>query len=144
MNAFTEIRYKCIFYFILLLAMISCSNKKSDETKSLEILLSNFDAKISSEPHIYFLQSNFYCKGCVQEFYSAIGRSLIKDSNSKSKFTLFIKQNEIIPHMINDRLTVIVDSMNLVDIYFPRLANISIVKTKNGNVEFIKTINIED
>lgn len=145
MHAFNKTRYiPTLLFFLLIVAMISCNFRKSDETQSLEELMSHFDARIPTEPHIYLLQSSFSCKGCVQKTFSAIDKSLIYDYNNKNKITLIIKQNETIPQRINDNLTTLIDSMNLVDIYFPRLANISIVKTKNGNVDFIKTINIDD
>ncbi len=133
----------CFFVFILFTAyLISCSNRYKEETNAFQgYLLENFNKKIPSDSHEYILLSQFYCAGCVQRILIDISNKL-KNSNNDS-ITVLTYDLEKIPQNLRQKVKVLLDENARYEHVFS-IANVAIVKTKNGQVVDVKIINLDD
>ena len=126
-----------LFTFLTFFLFLGCNNYTNETTK-LNTIVSKYNKIIPEEPHLFFVTSNFYCKGCVQSIYVELGKNLT--NNNKSHVTIISKNKVDISKEVLSKVNFINDSLDIVDKEFRAFSNVTIFETNKGKVVNFKNL----
>lgn len=131
-------RYSLVYLFLFII-LLGCRNY-AHETKKLNNILLEYDTCISQRHHLYLIQSEFYCGGCIQAIYFQLENKLIKSDNMP--ITIISSDKKYISPRLLSKVTFINDTIELTNREFSTYLNLTIFETNYGRI--IKYINMGD
>ncbi len=126
----------------LLFSLISCNSTYDKNAKGLNNLLQNFNTSIPSEDHLYIIIPTFSCLGCVQKALIRLNDLLTE--TDKPNITIIYQKIDIDLNPFIHKATLFCDSDYSIDRLPFSVANLTFIKTKNGKINEIQSVNIEN
>lgn len=131
------------FLILCIFLVGSCSDNKSIQNDSFrEYLESNFREKIPDKEHIYILVSKFGCSGCVTNSLEKITSKISLKSNKS--VTVLTFDGSIIPHDLQMKVPILIDSLDKYENLGFSIANITLIKTTNKKINQVRILNLDD
>ncbi len=121
---------------------MACSMSFTKETNSLVSLLKSYDKRIPNSECVYILRSNLSCKGCVQRMFYQIDS--IADEGFKIPMVVLATSIKDVPPQLLDKITFVEDVKNEVMTQFIWSVNLTLIRTKEGEVIEFKVIETTD
>ena len=124
-------KIKSLLKLFLFFILVGC-NSFSDETTKLNSVLLQYDDCISKNHHLYILQSQFYCNGCIQSIYLQLEDKLKK--YDKLPITIISSDKKYISNRLLSKVSFVNDSLRIGNKEFIKLVNMTIFETNDGKV----------
>lgn len=118
---------KLFVFFIL----IGC-NSFSDETTKLNSVLLHYNESVSDNHHLYIVQSQFYCTGCIQSIYLQLENNLIETDHLP--ITIISGDKKYISNRLLSKISFINDSLGMANKEFITFLNLTFFETNDGDV----------
>lgn len=131
---------------ILLIMMLSifshCKNVNHRDESSIfnGMLKSEFNTLLPEEKHYYILVPKIICSGCVYRNLDSLNYFI--NVENKNNFTLIYSDHKnLIPEKLFEKINIYFDKTGKIDILPLNVANITLVKSENCKVVFIRSVN---
>lgn len=137
------IRKFASYFLAFTLLLTSCNQEFSQESKSFEKYLeTKFDQNFRADLHYYLIVSQIRCNSCVIKTLDEIAKR-VDDSNSDS-FTILTNDSLLIPGEMRNKVNLLYDPYAEYEQTNISLANLTIVKTNNSQIQKIKVVNLDE
>lgn len=137
------IRQFASYFLAFTLLLTSCNQKFSLESESFEKYLeTKFGQNIKADSHYYLIVSQIRCNSCVIKTLDEIAKRVNK-TNCDS-FTILTNDSLLIPGEMRNKVNLLYDSYAEYDQINMPLANLTIVKTNNSQIQKIKVVNLNE
>lgn len=131
---------RCVCFLFLLIA---CVDSFKYETRVFEEYYFNtFEEKLTTEPHLFMICSNFKCSGCIQKTFLFMEELCAE--RSVQNVSVITSDLQLVPKNIRDKTEVLIDSLALFDRLDIGVANVTLVEVKDKKVVMVKSIQLNE
>lgn len=123
--------------------LISCNRFRHETAGFNQYLSYTFHETIPEAEHTFLLLSSYGCPGCVEKTFLSISEK-IKDQPKNKEITILTYDVSLVPTSLSQTVKVQLDANQGYENVGIPIANLAMVKTKNGKIVKIQMINLDN
>jgi hypothetical protein len=134
---------KIVFTLLAIMLISSCNTKFHEQSDAFNsYLLNQFHEKIPSAKHTYVVHSQFGCYGCVKQTFSLIDKLITK--NQVDFISILTYDSTFLIGSLKNNCKVLFDKNAKYEQIGLDIANITLIKTLDGNIIEMEVISLND